>query len=38
MIVSSGKGGDFRDFGQIESSAAGIGAQLLAPSPGREPQ
>ncbi|WP_055614266.1 flavodoxin domain-containing protein [Streptomyces phaeochromogenes] len=38
MIVSSGKGGDFRDFGQIESWAAGIGAQLLAPSPGREPQ
>ncbi|WP_406490040.1 flavodoxin domain-containing protein [Streptomyces phaeochromogenes] len=38
MIVSSGKGGDFRDFGQIESWAAGIGALLLAPSPGREPQ
>jgi len=38
MIVSSGKGGDFRDFGQIESWAAGICAQLLAPSPGKEPQ
>jgi len=38
MIVSSGKGGDFRDFGQIESWATGIGAQLLTPSPGKEPQ
>ncbi|MGX1910030.1 flavodoxin domain-containing protein [Streptomyces phaeochromogenes] len=37
MIVSSGKGGDFRDFEQIESWATGIGAQLLTPSPGREP-
>jgi len=38
MIVSSGKGGDFRDFGQIETWAEGIGAQLLTPSPGKEPQ
>ncbi|MCZ4516014.1 flavodoxin [Streptomyces sp. ActVer] len=38
MIVSSGKGGDFRDFERIEAWAAGIGAQLVTPSPGREPQ
>lgn len=38
MIVSSGKGGDFRDFEQIEAWATGIAAQLITPSPGKEPQ
>ncbi|MEU4617755.1 flavodoxin domain-containing protein [Streptomyces umbrinus] len=38
MIVSSGKGGDFRDFEQIEAWATGIAAQLITPSPEQEPQ
>ncbi|MFJ1530938.1 flavodoxin domain-containing protein [Streptomyces mirabilis] len=29
-IVSSGKGGDFRDFGQIEAWAADIGTELVS--------
>ncbi|MCX5554697.1 flavodoxin domain-containing protein [Streptomyces sp. NBC_00038] len=33
-LVSSGKGGDFRDFEQIEAWAAGIGAELVG-EPGK---
>lgn len=29
-IVSSGKGGDFRDFGQIEAWATDIGTELTS--------
>ncbi|MFD9253079.1 flavodoxin domain-containing protein [Streptomyces bottropensis] len=32
-IVSSGKGGDFRDFDQIEAWAARIGSELVQESP-----
>jgi menaquinone-dependent protoporphyrinogen oxidase len=32
-IVSSGKGGDFRDFQQIEAWAARIGSELVKESP-----
>ena len=32
-IVSSGKGGDFRDFSQIEAWAARIGSELVKESP-----
>lgn len=31
-IVSSGKGGDFRDFGQIEAWAARVGSELVSES------
>lgn len=34
-IVSSGKGGDFRDFEQIETWAARIGIELLSGEPAR---